>query len=308
MVKSLYNELRKALQSCKKGKKLFNNLKKRNSDKKILLFPHKSLGDIYILSLYKNSNSLVFADKYVLVVIGNNCMSVAKQFGFADVLAITEESMFQIIEYIMFMGEEKLNCKILHFLYYHTSVFYSIINYKKYNFIQCYSDFVFHKLIDNSCIKYKQKKCSACILRKYPIIQGKTVVISPYAKSITNFSFDVWTNIVMVLRNQGFKRIYTNCAGDESPILGTIKLTISLSKISSFLDEAGIFIGLRSGLCDLISQSQCKKIILYPEDSYIKNSLDFYSLRLLPNTINFKEFTIYDECVPYDDILKYLEA
>jgi len=65
---------------------------------------------------------------------------------------------------------------------------------------------------------------------------------------------------------------------------------------------------LRSGLCDLISKSKCKKIILYPSKSYIDDSIDYYSIKLFPFAYNIKEYEIDNdkEYVPYDDILNYI--
>lgn len=46
------------------------------------------------------------------------------------------------------------------------------------------------------------------------------------------------------------------------------------------MEAAGNFIGLRSGLCDVISQSHAKKIILYPDRIYQEGKyISFYSLK-----------------------------
>lgn len=305
MSSGIYKGFRNAIKSHNKGEKIVNIIQKNNSGKRLLFFPHKSLGDIYILGLYEKVQSVVYEEDYVLVVVGNACKKVATNVGFLNVVALSEDAMKQCITYITYEGEDKVKCKILHFLFYHTSIFYKIIDYKKYNFIECYRKFVFQKSLDNiSGCNYK--KISEEYLIKYPVIKNRTIVIAPYAKSVTNFSPEFWLNLVMILRNQGYKRIYTNCAGDERPIIGTKKLEIPFEEMIAYLDIAGIFIGIRSGLCDLISQSRCKKIILYPEKSFIKNSKEYYSLNLLPNTRNFREYEIQDECMPYDDIIKYI--
>ncbi len=303
--KELYKDFFRQISFCEKGEKIYHKIYEKYKGKKILVFPHKSLGDIFILGLFKKSEVVDFQEEHVLVVPGGACKKVANNEGIKNVEVITELEMQQMIKYIMYIGEDVLGCKILHFLYYHTSLFYSIINYKRYNFLECYSKFVFmHQLQVNKC--EVNKKVGEEILKKYPINKNKTIVIAPYAKSVYNFSMEFWNNMVMLLRNQGFKKIYTNCAGNEQPIVGTEKIDISINDMSSYLDEAGIFIGLRSGLCDLISKSKCKKIILYPTKSFIEDSINYYSIKLFPFVDNIREYEIENECVPYDDILNYI--
>jgi hypothetical protein len=46
------------------------------------------------------------------------------------------------------------------------------------------------------------------------------------------------------------------------------------------MDAAGYFIGVRSGLCDVISTSSCKKVILYEKDGlfYKASQYEYFSL------------------------------
>lgn len=59
----------------------------------------------------------------------------------------------------------------------------------------------------------------------------------------------------------------TNCFGSEQLVKGTIPLSMTYSEIVPFLNEVKGFIGIRSGLCDIISCSSCHKGIIHIEKS-----------------------------------------
>lgn len=100
--------------------------------------------------------------------------------------------------------------------------------------------------------------------QEYDLQPGRTVLIAPYSTGLAEYlppdSF--WIELVGVLKTLGYS-VCTNCAGDEKPIMGTTGLCVPLSEIVPFLNMAGGFIGIRSGLCDVISTSDCKKVILH---------------------------------------------
>ena len=47
----------------------------------------------------------------------------------------------------------------------------------------------------------------------------------------------------------------------------TKSVFVPYNQIIDFCNRAGLFIGIRSGLSDIISSSSCKKILIYPEYS-----------------------------------------
>ena len=93
---------------------------------------------------------------------------------------------------------------------------------------------------------------------------GKTILISPYSTGLKEYEMpeEFWENLACELRRRGYTLV-TNCAGEEKRISGTIALSIPYDQIVPVLEKAGYFIGIRSGLCDIISGASCKKIVLY---------------------------------------------
>lgn len=99
------------------------------------------------------------------------------------------------------------------------------------------------------------------------IPEGKSVIFSPYAKSVTALDPKVWEDAVNYYSGIGYK-CYTNVVGDEKSLVGTESISPSLLELKSVIERAGTFIGIRSGLCDVIREAKAKKIVLYPDYNY----------------------------------------
>jgi hypothetical protein len=96
---------------------------------------------------------------------------------------------------------------------------------------------------------------------------GKSVIFSPYAKSVTALDENVWRKAVLFYTSKGYK-CYTNVVGDEVPLPETEAISPSLFELKSVIERAGTFVGIRSGLCDVIRETKAKKIVLYPDYNY----------------------------------------
>ncbi len=115
------------------------------------------------------------------------------------------------------------------------------------------------------------RPCKPSRLRDYPdlekIREGKTVILSPYAKSVPALRQEIWEEIVEDFCRRGYVCL-TNVAGDEKPLTGTDPISPAVCEMQSVVERAGTFIGLRSGLCDVVRGALCKKAALYPDYCY----------------------------------------
>lgn len=93
---------------------------------------------------------------------------------------------------------------------------------------------------------------------------GKTIVLAPYSTGLKGYSppNSFWTTIAEKLIESGYS-VCTNCGKDEVAIKGTCPLFVPYKKIVPFLELAGGFVGIRSGLCDIIAGTKCKKIVVH---------------------------------------------
>ena len=83
-------------------------------------------------------------------------------------------------------------------------------------------------------------------------------------------------------------RSYTNVAGAEKPLPGTKPLCLTVSEIREAVERAELFIGIRSGLCDVLREVSCRKIALYPDYNYCGTewkAVDMYGLEGWENIV-----------------------
>ncbi len=95
---------------------------------------------------------------------------------------------------------------------------------------------------------------------------GKAVLISPEAVSCSvNITQDEWIYLADVLEKNGLQ-VYFNC-GNNVKYGKYPNLFLSLRETLIFTHYAGHFIGIRSGLCDVVAAfSDCKQIFIYPNN------------------------------------------
>lgn len=122
--------------------------------------------------------------------------------------------------------------------------------------------------------------------------RGQTVIIAPEANSITELNEKIWNEIIVALKLKGYTVLINSKKENvyEAPTIFT-----PYAQSVALLEYCGYFIGLRSGLCDIISSAKCRKIILYPQlreqinYSEHRTEIDFCGLKvmgLVPETDN----------------------
>lgn len=166
-----------------------------------------------------------------------------------------------------------------------------------------------HKALYNKCIpleliykcgifglSHETKAYRPVAWRDFPdldIIQkGKAVVLSPYAKSVPVLDGKIWQSIVANYQKLGYQCL-TNVVGDEQPLEGTLGISPSIAQLQSVVEYAGTFIGIRSGLCDVVRYARCRKIALYPDYCYSDTkwkAIDMYAIDGWENIVADEEF------------------
>ena len=125
------------------------------------------------------------------------------------------------------------------------------------------------------------------------IRDGKAVIFSPYAKSVTSFPEAVWEQIVACCTDRGYQ-CFTNVAGEEKPLPGTEAISPRIAEMKSVVERAGTFVGIRSGLCDVIRSVNARKIALYPDYNYSDTkwkAIDIYALAGWENIVRKEDGT-----------------
>lgn len=131
------------------------------------------------------------------------------------------------------------------------------------------------------------------LFERHDLQRGKTVLLSPHSNTISTASMPAWIQLAQELQRQGFS-VCTNLGKGENTIPGTLGLSLPITQVIPFLNAAGYFIGIRSGLCELICEATCPKIILYPNYQMKTGSSirEFYTMEQLECTRCLTELVI----------------
>lgn len=139
------------------------------------------------------------------------------------------------------------------------------------------------------------------------LIFGRTAILSPYANTISNLPMEAWEEISEILNDKGYV-VCTNSASEkEPPIRMTKPLFIPFSMVSPVLEAAGLFIAMRSGLCDIVASTACKKIIFYPKGCIFGScsTYEYFSLNSMGFSSNAEELEF--DSGHYKDLLDYIK-
>ncbi len=249
----------------------------------LILCPFNALGDIYLcmsyLPVFLEKQGI---DKAAVIVPTEGCMAVAELFGTKNVEVVEQKELDAMIQAALYKHEE--NCFIAHQDRPYIINLHKALLKKKIPLDEIYKIGVFGLNKDTKPVK-------PCCWEEYPglsdIPEGRAAILSPYAKSVTPVPAKVWEDIVTDLTERGFK-VYTNVCGDETELKGTIAISPGLSQMKSVVERTGLFIGIRSGLCDVLRTTECRKIALFPDYNYGDTrwkAIDMYALEEFENIV-----------------------
>lgn len=269
------------------GKAYYKTLKRKYGDVPIFVCPYTGTGDIYLIGTfwdeYTKRNSI---NDYVFVVISKACKKVADLFEIKNIEIVKKKEYASYLIGYHLYDPENGKIKILNdcWAQVHTNQVEWFRGYKGLYFTDLFRRFVFnlpedikpkHPTLRNESEKVKK------IFDEYGLIPKRTIILSPYSNTLSNLPSEFWEELVFKLANKGYK-VATNCGGKTEPaIKGTVGVFFSLDIAPQFIEEAGGFIGARSGFCDVISGTNAKKIILYDKGNrfYMGSAFEYFSLK-----------------------------
>jgi len=267
---------------CIKGWVFYHRLiKGQPADSTVFLMPYTGIGDVYLactfLREYRNRHNVI---NYTLVVANNACRQTAALYYIHNVQVVEQSKIDNMIAFQRFSHSSK-PIVILNDAWEesYTNTLGGIRGYRGLNFDRMFRYFVFDfddTVMHDEPATDDLDEMVQRIFEENSLPEGKTVLMAPYANTLFQLiPVEVWEKMALHLKRLGYG-VCTNCAGEhELPIQGTIPLIVPIQQIIPFLNKAGFFIGARSGLCDVISTSTCKKAILYDRDGVFHQSSYF---------------------------------
>lgn len=243
-----------------RGINKLNRLKEKYPGKYRILCPFPALGDVfYAMSYLPQFLKKRDVSNYIVCVVGEGSAKVVEMFGHENIASFSQVDMDEIIQAELFSENDD-------FFIPHNDKPYVVQLYKALYVKMIPFEIIYKCGVYGLPVKTEPVKPT--ILKEYShldkIKKNQTLIISPYAKSVSNIPMSFWEKIIADYMSRGFD-IYTNTVGEEEALQGTKRIEIPLDEMQSVVEYAGHFIGLRSGLCDVIKYADCKKTVVYPD-------------------------------------------
>lgn len=280
--------IRRKGQRIERGFALKQKLERKYPEHFKILCPFSALGDVFFaMSYLPHFLKKRSIERYVVCVIGNACAEVVSLFDGVLAEKYDQKDMDELVQACLYTQDS-------HFFIAHQDRPY-VVNLHKALYVKCiplekiYCCGVFGLLEDTRPIMPTGMKAypKLCDINK-----GGAVVFSPYAKSVTTLSKDFWDKVVQDYKRKGYQCL-TNVAGDEQPLDGTEAISPQISELQSVAEYAGTFIGIRSGLCDILKYARCEKTALYPDYNYCDTkwkAIDMYAIEGWNNLVVGDEY------------------
>lgn len=250
------------------GLEIYKKIVQKYGKKYIIIIPIDVNGDVYIvcsyIGEYVKKLGLELKD-IVLTVIGQGSYKVAKLFEipFIEQLSLEDSNNLSSIAYLL---DKKI--KVINPYFSHLNFFKNMDGYKDLNFVDDIKLGIMN-LEESTFPFYPKFKCNEkeidSIFDDNHLTKGNTVILAPYAYSIPQIRFVFWEKLARELSKKGYD-VCTNCGSlDEKPIKGTKPIYFPFNNAVEFCNKAGYVIAYRSGFCDIIAQSNAKRIVIYPD-------------------------------------------
>lgn len=268
---------------------LYYYKKFNKSNKKHLVIIRGATGDVYLqfllLDEYIRQKNIT---NYYIIGDGKNFEQLAFLFNISNIKFLPVKICNCIEKLYIFSNGEGMNM-ILPFYWTDNFQFNRcrVRFSSKFNFMENYYWFSYSMKMT---INFKRinflndKEFVNFIAQQKGIIKNKTILISPEANSVIGLPIWFWNSLINDLIAKGYY-VFMNCNGFN--YYRAPNLFLSYYESVPLLDYAGGFIGVRSGFCDIISTSKCKKVILYPKIkgkinfSYHRSDIEYSGLKVM---------------------------
>lgn len=277
-----------------RGIEILKRIRRSHGNCFYLICPFSALGDVYYAMAYLPG----YLEKRqikscVVLTVGRACADVAAMFGCSDIETLSQKDMDELVQAVLFTRAN--DAFIAHRDRPYPNLLMKALYVKMIPF----------EILYRCGVYGLERNYKACVPRKLKpfsnqdsMARGRSVVLSPYAKSVAGIKTWIWEKIISYYKEKGF-HIYTNVVGEETALIGTLPLRVSLMELQSTVEWAGTFIGVRSGLCDVIKDASCRKIVLFPDCCYSDTQwkvAEFFYLEGWENVIVQEgQFTVMEE-------------
>ena len=251
----------------------YDNIRDRFPEGKLFIHPFAS-GDMYVSCLYlKDYVDDKGIEDYKVLVSNKGAQRVGKLFGI-DSHMVAKEKLIQAVYFQRIFGEEMANIKNTHMCVgsQRGAIFIPIIDYNTHE-----QKWVYQAAKRKDSPELLQKN-SNYVFDKYNLVPERTIIISPFSQSVCPVEEDYYSDIINNLLDRGYQ-VCTNISNEEDRLPGTIGVYLPYDIVIDFVNKSVGFIGMRSGLCDVISSTISKMIVFHRESHFEQFSLKKMGLK-----------------------------
>ncbi|GAA4719278.1 hypothetical protein [Brevibacillus fulvus] len=261
---------KKAEEKVRKGYEIYQKIIDRYGEVSFFMCPKKPNGDVYILCSYLKTylnkpDKLDLQQKPILLtVIGKSAASTASMFDIDYVEALSLEDSDNLAAFAKLFPEKVIT---LHPYFPHFHFYSYVDGYKGLNFIDEFKYGLFG--LDENDKPYKPNIVNRAeelhkLFQENRLEPGNTVILAPYVNSLAQIDWRFWEVLAEELQKEKYV-VCTNCTREETPIKGTIPLYFEFRDAIAVTEKAGYVVSYRSGFCEIIANSSCKKVVVYPD-------------------------------------------
>lgn len=269
------------------GKHIRKKLTATYGDIPIFVCPYTGSGDIYLIGTFWNEYlRKIGIEEYIFVVITSACQKIASMFNIKNIVRLEKKKYAEYLISYYLMSPWKGNIKILNdcWAQVHTNQTEWFRGFKGLYFTDLFRRFVFdlpngvkpeHPVLDDSSQRIHE------LFDNYELNVGKTIILSPYSNTLADLPDDFWESLVNYLAYKDFCIVTNSSGATEPPVNGTKAVFFPLEIMPQIVEAAGYFVGVRSGLCDVISSAKAKKVILYDarDRFYMGSAFEYFNLK-----------------------------
>jgi hypothetical protein len=266
------------------GVRLLHQLRSAHPDRHLVVCPFDALGDVYWALAYLPAFAAANPQlpPALVVVVGEGCRQVARIFGHEDAYSLTQVEMDDLVAAVVAGGVQDATIAH-HDRPYGDDAPVRVLDERFVAFTDLYRDQVY-KLPARSRPQ-APRRAPVQARQADPswasdIPRGRGVLMAPYAKSVVPVPWSFWEDTAERHASQG-DVVATLVQRDEDPVPGTLALGIPIPELLDAVEHAGTFIGLRSGLCDVVHTARARRVHVFPDAFYSTTPhkvADFFAL------------------------------
>lgn len=264
------------LQRVERGSTLLCKIRKAYPHEFLVICPYKALGDVYLAMSYLPH----YLQKHrvrqcAVLAVGDVCGRIVQMFGHDKKVLITQKEMDELVQAVLYTEEE--NAIIVHHDRPYTNNMTALIDAAGLKFEDMYRYGIYGLSGNEEKMRPERLMDFA---GKEMVEQGNCVILAPYAKSVISLPVSFWEDRVAEYQEQGLQ-VFTNVVGEEIPIAGSQGIQIPIEELVFAAEYAGHFVGIRSGLCELVDGANCDKKVFFPDCWYSNTHTkvaDFFAL------------------------------